>query len=271
MSPLWRDELVIGFGPARIELVRRGRGLRPHVTDADSLAVGDDGTGWREALEALRGALAAARWRNAACRVVLSNHYARYLLIDWPQGLRGAAEREALLRLRFRAVYGERSQDWRLAVSGSAAGTRSLACAVQSELLDALRETLAAARLRLEAATPYLVVAFNRSREEVRGEETWFVAVEPGRLGMASFAGGRWASVRNERIGEDVGEALAALLAQDAAARGPAAGPRLAWVCAPHWPGALTVPGPEWKARRLRREPPGGLGARAAEFGLTLG
>jgi hypothetical protein len=269
---LWRDELEIGFGPARIELVRRGRGLRPRVTDADSVVVGDgSGAGWRPALETLRGALAAARWRNAGCRVVLSNHFVRYLLIDWPQGLRGAAEREALLRLRFRAVYGERSQDWRLAVSGTEAGTRGLACAVEDELLAALRETLAAARLRLEAAAPYLVVAFNRAREQVRGEETWFVAVEPGRLGLASFTGGRWASVRNERIGEDVGEALAALLAQDAAARAPAAGPRLAWVSAPHWPGALAVPGPEWQARRLRREAPGGLGTRAAEFALTLG
>jgi hypothetical protein len=255
---LWRDEVAIGFAPGRIELIRRGRGWKPVIEHAAIVEFEPavDG-GWSAGVAALSEALADARWQRAQCRIVISNHHVRFALLDAPVELANDEERAAFVDLRFRAIYGDEVDAWQPTFSPFGPGERAVACAIDRELLDALRTCASAARLALGSAQPYLVAAFNRVSDSVRGEHVWFVAVEHGRVAMAAFNHDRWTGVRNEALKGDIGEAVAALLAQDAIALELADAHCRAYVHAPGWSGELVSPGAGWTIERVGGSPMG--------------
>jgi hypothetical protein len=283
VSPLWQDEVAIGFAPGRIELMRWARGLKPTLTEAQVVQPAGAGNGggaawanWTEAVGALSGALADARWQRARARVVVSSHYTRFAVIDGAAELASDDERAAFVDLRYRSIYGERAEDWQLACTPFAGSGRAVACAVDRHLLDALRECAASARLAVASVQPYLVAAFNVACESVRGEQVWFVAVEEGRIAMAAFAQDQWVGVRCEPAGDDVAESIAAMLAQDVLARGSGDGECRAYVCAPRWEGRLVAPGPGWTMQRVAQLPAdrraalvGGRAFEPSEYPLT--
>lgn len=254
MSPLWRDEVLIGLAPGRLELVRRGRGWKPAVEHAalvDVVPARGGDSDWAPGMAALALALSDPCWQRAQCRIVLSNHHVRFALIDAPAELDGDEERSAFVDLRYRAIYGDRAEAWQTTFAPFGAGTRTIAGAVDSALLDALRECAGAARLSLTSAQPYLVAAFNRVCDQVRGENAWFVTVEDGRIGMAAFTQDRLAGIRSEPLRGDIGESIASLLVQDALARELVDVDCRAFICAPGWQGPLVAPGPGWTLQRV--------------------
>lgn len=252
MSLLWRDEVSIGFAPDRIELVRRERGWKPRIEHASVLELaGVKGDGWRAGIAALTDALTDPRWQRAQCRIVISNHFVRYALIDAPPELANDEEREAFVNLRYRAIYGDRANSWQSTFAPFGPGQRSVACAVEQAMLDALRDCATAARLALASAQPYLVAAFNGVSAIVRGENVWFVTVEHGRIAAAAFNQDRWAGIRNEPVDGDIGAALSSLLAQEALGRDFGDAGRQAYLHAPGWSGELVMPGEGWTLHRI--------------------
>jgi hypothetical protein len=153
---------------------------------------------WKGAVAAL-GQLA-ERDANAQVTVVLSNHFARFILVPWSEGLGKAEEETAFVRYCFAKVHGERSKDWELRLSPAQAGSTRIASAIDSSLVQAVRAAFpAAAKAKLVSVQPYLMSAFNRWRKDLKGERAWFLLVEAQRACLARFEGGRFSAVLNTR------------------------------------------------------------------------
>lgn len=214
MLPSWRDHLHIALCPDRLVLLRMQRGLRPRPAAKLAMTC-DGGEGWECALAALAAETAKPEWQNADVTVILSNHFVRYQLLPWSDQLGSNEERAALARHCYGEVYGAAAAEWDLRWSEDQPGAPWLASAVESALLERLREIMQQAGLRLHSVQPYLMSAFNRWRKEFNGEWQWFVLGEPGRLCVAQIQGGSWRSIRSHRVAGEWKEEAALILERE--------------------------------------------------------
>src|SRR5262249_3590181 len=90
---------------------------------------------------------------SARVTVVLSNHFARYALVPWSDGLRKAEEEAAFARYCFAKIHGERSKDWDLRLSPAPSGAARIASAVDAPLVQAVRAAFPA-KAKLVSAHP---------------------------------------------------------------------------------------------------------------------
>lgn len=201
MLPLWRDHIAIALSPERVTLVRLARGLRPRVTAKRSEAVQPQAgeASWRAALARLTQVLGEPEWQNADVTVVLSNHFARYACIPWNEEASGEDEQLALARLRFAHIYGDVAQHWELRLSVGQDAAPRLASAVDSGLLDALRQAAAQNKLDLRSIQPCLMASFNRFAGRIKKGDNWFATVENGKLCLALVRDGQWQRIQTHR------------------------------------------------------------------------
>jgi hypothetical protein len=158
---------------------------------------------WRPALDVLQGWLPSLVGRRGSVRVVLSNHFVRYLVVPWQASLTSAAEREAFARHLFHERHGEAANRWEVRLSDAGYGDAALACAVDAELMRLLPEVFAGTRWRLRFVEPLLMVAFNRYRGEIGKQAALFVR-EPDRLCCGVVTDGEWRTVHALRAERDV-------------------------------------------------------------------
>ena len=85
MSPSWREQVTIGLSPRQVTMRRYARGLRPVLKESRMFACRAPVSGetWQPAIETLDAAMAGARGAGANIGVVLSNHFVRYLVLQW--------------------------------------------------------------------------------------------------------------------------------------------------------------------------------------------
>jgi hypothetical protein len=193
------------------------------LSRAGQMRVVDTGPDWRDALEALPGALGARPPRRL--HVTLSHHFVRYALLPWTPALKSAEAWRAYAAQRLAAVYGAPAAPWALRVSATAARGPRIACATEQALLDALPAALGARGVRLASVQPHLMRAFNRERRALRRAARWLVVEEAGRLALALIERGAWRALRCRRVEADWRAALPALLEREAALLGLAAAP----------------------------------------------
>jgi hypothetical protein len=180
------------------------------------------GEGWQGALDALDALLEERRVRRL--RLLLSNHFVRYLVVPEDAAVRSPAERAAYLAHHFTAVYGERAARWRVAAERGGDGT-SLGAAVDAELIAAARALAARRKTALAGAEPLAVTAFNRARRRPGAGARFFAVLEPGRACVLLLDGERVLRVVNQRCADAQAE-LEPLLALEALAAGFDAGAR---------------------------------------------
>ncbi len=230
MSRWWPERLRIGLAPGRVDVARLGWGPRPKVlrqlgVDCAAMA---DAAPWQAALDALEPLLAQLGARGASVTVVLSNHWVRYLVLPWQSELTSAAEVEQLARLRFAQVFGTAAQGWTVRSCDAGYGVALVACGVDTALLDALRERLAARGLRLASVQPLLMAALNEVRREIDAEtvggDTALAVIEPGRVCLSLLQEGRWLDISTRRADADAAEVIEQELATHATQEAP---PRL--------------------------------------------
>jgi AcrR family transcriptional regulator len=156
-------------------------------------------------------------------RVVVSDHFVRYVIARWREDLRSPAERQAFIHHSFRETYGPAVEGWTLREDHGSHGRASLACAIDSALLEALRGIFRLARMRVASVQPLFMAAFNRHRRAMGADGAFFV-YESGRLCGACFGGEEWLSISNVRV---VGpDALAAAIDRELVLHGlPAEAP----------------------------------------------
>jgi len=268
------DRVLIALAPDSLALLRVSSGVRPRVIEKRTIAC-DPAFGaqpWHGAAAALGKFAEEARDANAEVTVVLSNHFVRFILVPWSEGLGKAEEQTAFVRYCFAKVHGERSKDWDLRLSPTPAGSARIASAVDSSLVQAVRAAFPpAARAKLVSLQPYLMSAFNRWRKDVKGERAWFLLVEPQRACLARIEGGRWSAVRNTRGNFDEPGQWAGLLDRERHRVGGDGASEGVYVHAPRSAKALSVEGEAWPFRSLALAPTEGLAPAESEpFAMAL-
>ncbi len=221
------------------------------------------GEPWRGAVERLAEGLAEARIAGGALQAVVSDHFARYVLLPWSANVVADSERIAYGRLQFEEIYGDVVDTWDIAVDQQPAGQASFACAIDRELMRALTEVCARQRMRLHAVVPTLVDRLNRHRRSLRGTSFCLASLEPGRLTLAFRRPAGWHSVRSRRVEEQALRALPGALRQESAAGGALGAGRL-YVIGDEGDASAPLNLPGWTITRLGdRSSPAGAARRA--------
>jgi hypothetical protein len=270
---LFSDRILIALAPDSLALLRISGAARPRVSEQRTIAC-DPALGaepWRGAVAALEQ-LPETRDANARVTVVLSNHFVRFMLVPWSEGLRNAGEQTAFVRYCFARVHGERSKNWDLRLSSGPAGSTRIASAVDSPLVQAVRAAFpAAARARLASVQPYLMSAFNRWRKLVKGERAWFLLVEPQRACLARLESGLWSAVRNTRGNFEEPSQWAELLDRERHLVGGGEAPEGVYVHAPRSRKTPPAKAGGWTFTNLALAPAEGLAPAESEpFTMAL-
>lgn len=145
--------------------------------------------------------------------VDIADHWLRYLVIDWPAGLRGRAERATWVSDRFFAVHGIETSAWATALDRDAAGSTTLACAAPRELVDAVVSFARAGRMRIDAFGGHFAQTYNQLLPRLGAGAGALALCRDGRLTLGLWRGGRWQRVRSLTVGTTPGLTLSQTLA----------------------------------------------------------
>lgn len=178
-----------------------------HLAGADTtvvVPVGDDPVGALAVLDTLGDGQPARKGRLA---VEIADAWLRYLVIEWPLGLNGGAERAAWVSERFRVVHGLDAAEWVPCVDRAAQGTAALASAAPRALVDAVTRFAGGRRMRLAAVQGSFVAGYNRLRARssvvMDADPGAFGWCSDGRLTLGLWAGGQWCRVRSVGVTDD--------------------------------------------------------------------
>lgn len=206
MSLLSPERLVLALGPhgaaAAIAGGATGRGPEPRHFAADPA---DAGSPVLAARGLARRALSAFKGRARRVSMILSSHFVRQMLVPWSSELSGDNEEAAAVRHHFRRIHGDAARGWTLRYSVSAGEATCIACAIEPQLLDAMREESAAQGFKLASVQPSLAANFNRWRELFGTQAGLFLLVEEDRYACAQFRDGGWSALNCGRLGPDLG------------------------------------------------------------------
>lgn len=247
---LWqRRELRVALSPEQVLLlgVRCGlRGVRPSGDDAQLLSFHGAASPqpWRSVVLALENAL--GRAPKLAATVILSNHFVRYVLVPWREGLDGEGEALSYARHCFTKVYGKGALQWQIRLSEESAALPRLACAVDGELIEALKGAFESAGIVLQSIQPHLMAAFNGTRRHLH-RSAWFALIEPGLITLALLQEGCWQSVRNVRVDGSWRDELPIVLEREAYCADSNTVPRQVYVWNADAADGLLPKGEGWK------------------------
>jgi hypothetical protein len=212
------ERLLLSLEPSVVRWLRVAGAFSPRAVDKGAVPA-DPAFGtepWHGALEALRRAQGSWGGGRLQVRAVLSNHFVRYAAIPASAEASGRAEELALARFYFTKMHGERAKAWELRLSPARGNAPRLACAIDRELLHALKACFPkSARARLASLQPYLMSAFNLWRARVPKDGAWLLLPEPDRACLALYAGGGWRAVQNLRGSFQTPAELEALLERE--------------------------------------------------------
>jgi len=211
---LWRrDRVEVWLAPSAVVLARTRGGLFARSAPSTRQAVVADERSWEGAVAALEQEMAQAQWSGANLHVRVSDHFVRYVMLPWRDGLRNLAEW---------TVYAERELDDRfgsggqleIRIAAQRAGQPRLAAAIDTELVEALRALATRCRSRLAAIETNLCRAGNRARRAIVKTDAVIAVSEPGRLSLLAARQDRWTEVVSVRSGSEPSAALRASIAQ---------------------------------------------------------
>jgi len=215
VSPSLHRRVRIALSPRRALAAAFSAGLRPRLLDQRAVACARDVAGestWEPTLEALRAAIELLPRARANARVILSNHFVRYLLLPWKPEIVTAEEEVAFATARFNQVYGTSAHDAVIRVSNAPAGSQRVASAIERPLLHRLGELLAEFNLRAESIQPHLMSAVNAWGGR-RLRDGWVALAEPGLLLLGLRRYGAWLSLRSRPLEPQA--PLAAIIEQE--------------------------------------------------------
>jgi hypothetical protein len=271
------DTLRVFVAPDRVAAVRTRRSLlgRARVAPGGTLRVEATEANNAAPVAAFGALLDAEEGAPRRASLVLSNALVRYLVVPWSARITAADERLALARHAFGSVFGAGAATWTFVVSPAGNDAQTLAAAVDTGLLDGLRDAAAMRGVQLDSVQPLLMAVFNRWRREVGREALHLLVLEPGRWCWASIATGVWRRVQAGRVDEREPGAVSALIARELSLG--AAGDAAAVMAPQVWlysegtrtPEPLPEAG-EWRLRQLAlaAEDRGATGDAGAEHAL---
>jgi len=197
VSPSWRNRLCIAISPARISLLKLGRGLKPQLLSKHDEAIIANGKqpSWQAALDRLTQLLDLPEWQNAEVHIVLSNRLARFATISFNAQLKSYTAQEAFARHSLIQIYGTAANLWDLRIHQGKSSMPSLVSAVDRALLEGLRQTCTTHKLKLRSISPYLMQVFNSCNKSIKSDPAWLVISEPGYSLLALISGGEFVTI----------------------------------------------------------------------------
>lgn len=133
--------------------------------------------------------LALRRGTRVAC--VVPAPFVRYVLVPWNASMQGRKARQVFAEHCFRETYGELAREWVVRIDPGRFGQATLACAMNTGLLDELERVLRACGLVLESVQPALMNAFNSMPTRLAAGSTWIVVPGSGTLTLLLVEDGR--------------------------------------------------------------------------------
>jgi len=158
---------------------------------------------WEQPLAAIATLLAQAPWSGARTRVVLADHWARYIIVPWAGTLWSDEERLAHARQLLSSTYGDAIGSWDVRISEAPPHAPRVACAIPGELVAGVAAACAAQGGTLVSLQPQLIDAYTAWRHCLPRSKCWFVSIEQGSLAAARLCSTGWDRVRSVRIGAD--------------------------------------------------------------------
>lgn len=177
------------------------------LVESDALSLVGGGNRRRVAFDGAPDAALAASGpdalvpRGSRCQVLLADALVRYLVIQWPPGLRGRSERAAFVAHRFREVHGIAAPEWQLMVEPATGGFPVLACAAPAVLIDAVGEWAHRQRVRTVGLSGEFVAAYNRARPRVMHRVGALGLRRGGRVTIGMWDDAVWQALRSQPLG----------------------------------------------------------------------
>lgn len=222
MSLLSRNELGVVLYPEQIAFLHTGhkltlRGRRTETRNDNVIpceTAVESEMPWQNAIRTLEAALPSIIQGKPAVSVTLSNHFMRYLLVPWLDNM-SEEEEMAFARHCFRETYGNTADSWSVRISPGRAGVATLASAVDTRLLEELRESVIRLGLKIKSIQPHLMSAFNSCSRSLEGRSAWLALLEPGSLCLAALQKGQLSWIRTLRISDAWNEELSTILQRE--------------------------------------------------------
>jgi hypothetical protein len=158
---------------------------------------------WERPVAALAAMLAQPPWSGARTRVVLADHWARYVIVPWVGALSSQEERLAHAQQLLESAYGEGIAAWDVRISDGPPHATLVACALPGGLAAAVAAACATDGTTLVSLQPQLIEAYAAWRHCLPQSKSWFVSIEQGSLAAARLSSSGWDRVRSVRIGAD--------------------------------------------------------------------
>ena len=98
---------------------------------------------------------------------VVGGEGVRYQLVPWRDALSRPAQRQMLAEQCFSDTYGDVARHWTVVQHGTRYGAATLACAIDTTVLDQLTAQSQARRLQLVSVQPALMHAYNAVRSHM--------------------------------------------------------------------------------------------------------
>src|SRR5690606_7761244 len=131
--------------------------------------------------------------RGRPLRVQLADAWLRYLVVNWPPGLRTAGERAAFLAHRFAEVHGVATPEWVVQADRDAHDLPALGCAAPAAVIAAVQGFAARHGFTLAGIEADFVATYNRLRARFReadGEPAALAVLHDGRLTVGLWRSG---------------------------------------------------------------------------------
>ncbi len=200
----FRNRLTVVLCPTQIAVSVTGRGWRPKTSNPSTLSFDSaaDVAVWRTPLTVLDDWLSQRKQAGADIELIVSDAFARYVLVPWSDDVQKPAEIAALARIHFETQFGAAAADWEIRVDRSGYGRPAICCALDKSFLAELDTLLKAHKLRLTSLQPYFMRACNRWRNRFGGN-VLFAVSGMGQCVLSSMRNGAWHSIRTVRLGEN--------------------------------------------------------------------
>ncbi len=124
-------------------------------------------------------------------RLVLSNHFVRYMALPWQAEVISRQDWVAIAEHEFRKRYGPVAEGWRVCVSLNGFGHNVVAAAIDERLIDGLSNIAQEHDCKLVAIEPILMAVLKQPLLP-RNDKQWLLIAEPERVLLCEIEGKEW-------------------------------------------------------------------------------
>jgi hypothetical protein len=221
VSLLFRDCLFIEISPCKLSAAIQKKGLRSKMQSLGSASFvrKDDEPQWVTVVNMLKQWLLVNKYQSTDIQLAVSDSFTRYVLLPWPSGIKKKSEFGTLAKIHFDASFGPAGRYANIVFDFESYEQPGVACAIESDFLNALKDICNSKRNRLISIEPHFVKTFNLWRNRI-GKEGLVVCVEDGHCVMSFIKDDHWKSIRAIKFSGAIQEALPLLIEREVILQG---------------------------------------------------